>query len=359
MELIARFGIVDGSSCLRALHTLNACGYLISTVLRSTVKDCLKFYSVDKGFLKKAYLFHCNNLIYSKRLVCSILHKWLLTSFEICVCVISYISPACSRSGRLYPIICPKEFIVFIYECFQILTINELQNAVKWINDGILTGDSISSVVSRCCSSIIEQAVHLQCTNQLTEDCFLRFGKFTYLSNSTQNSIITLLSDNYTIRKHWINALNKFGGQVKRKCFAEIKNGDLNALTDNQLIEYLLTNSGDSIDCQKDNDAEENDGVISLFYNLCKQCYFRILVIRILVKTKKSVKKPRKILITCVTIFRLSWICLPNFEKSTRWPMLLNGQVINLLNWLTMDLRLTKCREILFESFTSSWRFTF
>lgn len=52
-ELIQRFGITDGLSCLKALHYLNACGHCSANSLRSLAKDCLKFYAIEKDLLEK------------------------------------------------------------------------------------------------------------------------------------------------------------------------------------------------------------------------------------------------------------------------------------------------------------------
>jgi hypothetical protein len=61
-ELVTRFKIKDGASCLNALHYLNACGYASAKILRCLSKDCLHFYGVERMLLEKAiryYIYDC------------------------------------------------------------------------------------------------------------------------------------------------------------------------------------------------------------------------------------------------------------------------------------------------------------
>ncbi|KAI6187629.1 PAN2-PAN3 deadenylation complex subunit PAN3 [Aphelenchoides besseyi] len=153
-HVATQFGIVDSRSCLNALLYLHAFGYANSRHVRYLAKDFIRLFGVDVDLLNEYihyFISDCSEYFKSAYLLFPILLHRAPNSVSL---------EEEKRSNE-----------------FQITTETEILKTIRWINRGILTSQSIASVVFSCCSGVIERAIQLNLLSTLICEVFVQSNR--------------------------------------------------------------------------------------------------------------------------------------------------------------------------------------
>ncbi|KAI6214588.1 NAD-dependent histone deacetylase domain containing protein [Aphelenchoides besseyi] len=156
----------------------------------------------------------------------------------------------------------------------------EILKTIRWINRGILTSQSIASVVFSCCSGVIERAFQLNLLSTLIREVFVQ-------------------SNEPFVHSHWCTAISAFGGKMKTYLLDEFERLSLLVLPVDELkgqfcVDHLkvcatedlsstISDDNENVLSEEDDEEEKinssvNDEVVRTYFSRLVKCIDEALV---------------------------------------------------------------------------------